>query len=545
MASDVNHTSSLPIPDIELWQILDRKILSPSVFDKETGRQVIPKYEWWLVAQDDGTHRWRCFGLAEDGNTIIDVPGWAPLPGSQVKFLYCPVHEVLLHGNRGPGKTEALLMSFASQVGKGYGSAWRGILFRKTFGDLDDVVKKLKALYPRLFAGFRFLESKSEYKCTWPTGEVLLLRNLMNEKDYDQYHGHEYPWLGFEELTQWETDGPYLLMHSCSRSSTPGMPTMIRATTNPSGAGHRWVKKRFNLPHGTDKVINEPVEGVILSRVAIKSNLDENFVLMTATPNYKALIRKSAKTPAKAAAWLDGSWDITSGGLIDDLWNADYHAIPNFNTARIPRSWIINKSYDHGQSRPFAVLWWAQSSGEPIQLPDGREIGGVKGDMILLAEWYGSNGRDNEGLRMAAGSIAIGIKDREEDLGVGYRCTLGPADTEIWSKDSRGTQRSPADDMEDEGVFWDRADKSPGSRKRGWEVLRSFLEGSIPNEDGSRDKPGLFVCVRNRHWLELVPPMPQGKDDPDDLPDTYEDHICDATRYRLTYVVENGWRRSF
>lgn len=534
-----------PLPKFETWQILDRKLLSQEARDKD-GKQIVPRYEWWLVAHEDGAHRWACYGLDEDCETIIDAPAWSPLPGSQVTFLKCPIHEVLLHGNRGPGKTEALLMSFAQEVGKGWGSAWRGILFRQTFDDLNDVIKKIDALYPKLFPGFRFLRSKSEYKCEWPTGEVLYLRNLATEDDYQAYHGHEYPWIGFEELTQWPTDGPYLLMQSCSRSSTPGMPTMVRATTNPSGPGHRWVKKRFNLPHGTNKVIEEKdPSGVTLKRVAIKSNLDENFILLTNTPDYKAKIRQAAKTKALAAAWLDGSWDITSGGLIDDVWSSEVHVVPTFNAAKIPRSWVINRSYDHGQARPFAVLWWGESSGEPLQLPDGRQIGQVRGDLVLLAEWYGSTGKDNEGLRMAATAIASGVKDRESDYGFGYRCGEGPADTEIWSKDSRGTQRSPADDMEDEGVFWDKADKSAGSRKRGWERLRAYLEGAVPHKDGTRDRPGLFILDRCEKWLELVPPMPSDRDDPDDLPDNYEDHICDATRYRLTYEVSSGGRKSF
>ncbi len=536
----------MALPQFDQWQILDRKILSPPVADKTTGKWIVPKYEWWLVAHEDGSHRWGCYGLAEDGNTIIDEPKWSPLPGSQQLFLNCPVYEALLHGNRGPGKTEALLMDFAADVGKGYGNAWRSILFRQTFDDLNDVIKKIEALYPRMFPGFRFLRSKSEYKCEWPTGEVLYLRNLATEDDYQAYHGHEYPWIGFEELTQWPTDGPYLLMQSCSRSATPGIKCRVRATTNPSGPGHRWVKKRFNLPHGTNKIIRDTSpEGVVLERVAIKSNLDENFILLTNVPHYKALIRQAAKTPALAAAWLEGSWDITSGGLIDDLWDANYHTIPNFNPIRIPKSWTINRSYDHGQARPFAVLWWAESSGEPLILPDGTVVGPVRGDLIVLAEWYGRGKEDNVGIRMAAGAIANGIKDRERDLGIHYRTTIGPADNEIWTKDQRGTQRAPIDDMEENGVYWDKADKSAGSRKRGIQILRSLLEGAVPHDDGTRDTPGIFVCVRCKHWLDLVPPMPADRDDPDELPATYEDHIVDATRYRLTYVISKCWRKGF
>ena len=146
---------------------------------------------------------------------------------------------------------------------------------------------------------------------------------------------------------------------------------------------------------------------------------------------------------------------------------------------------------------------------------------------------------------MVASKIATGIIDRERDLLVYGRVTPGPADNEIWSKDSRGTGRSPADDMQDEGVYWERADQSPGSRKRGWEMFRTYLENSIPNPDGTREKPGVFVCDRNRHWLELVPPMPRCEDDPDNVPKTYEDHEADCTRYRLNWEIPGMWRREF
>lgn len=536
------------MPEIEPWQVLDKKLLSPAIYDAN-GVFTTPQYEWWLVAQDNGINAWIPYGVGpdEDGalNRVVEMPKWLPLPGAQRIFLECPIHEVLLHGNRGGAKSEALLMSFAQEVGKGWGANWRGILFRRTFGDLEDIVKKAEAIYTKMFPGFRFLRSKSEYAAVWPTGEKLLFRNLASEEDYAEYHGHEYPWLGFEELTQWESDTAYLMMQSCSRSSTPGMPLMIRATTNPSGPGHRWVKKRFNLPGGSNRIIKEISAGVTMERIAIQAYLDENFILLTNTPKYKAQIKQAAKSPALAKAWLDGSWDITSGGLIDESWDATVHIIPNFNCMRIPKSWLINRSYDHGQSKPFSVLWWAESSGEPLVLPDGRKIGTVRGDLVLIGEWYGRGKEENTGLRMAASAIALGIFDREDDLGIRHRCTIGPADTEIWSKDSRGTQRAPIDDMEEKGLYWDKADKSPGSRKRGWQLLRSMLEASFSHDDGTRDMPGLFVCQRCTHWLDLVPPMPSDKDDPDELPETYEDHCPDSTRYRLTYVAQKAWKRTF
>jgi len=520
------------LPVYELWEILDRRV----VVKYADGIS----FEWWLVV--DGDHdAWHPYVVAADGITIMEAPVWAPLPGSQYQFLQCPVQEALLAGNRGPGKTMALLMDFAREVGKGYGSKWRGILFRRHFGDLDDVVRKIEDTFPTIFGpGFRFLKSKSEYAAVWETGETLLLRHLADASEYEEYHGHEYPWMGFEELTQWPTDDAFTLMLSCNRPTGPGIPCRVRATTNPSGPGHRWVKKRYNLPHGFGKIIRNPGE---IPRVAINSHLKENFILLHSSPNYADTIRQAAKSPAKIEAWLNGSWDITSGGMFDDLWEPPIHIVPNFGSKRIPRGWTVTRSYDHGQSHPFANLWWLESNGESITV-EGRQIGGVRGDLILFQEWYGAKG-DNEGIRMSATNIAGGILEREDDMGLRGRVSPGPADNQIWTKDARGTQRAPIDDMEEKGLHWVRADQSPGSIKRGLELIRESIEGSIPEKDGTRTRPGIFVCGRCAHWIDLVPTAPRDTDDPDALPKGYEDHLADATRYRLTFVLPGMWRRSF
>jgi hypothetical protein len=499
------------------------------------------KLEWRKTADEHDNIFWKSYHVDHTG-TILAEPVWAPLPGSQYLFLECPIFEALYAGTRGPGKSLTLLMDFAKETGKGYGKAWRGVLFRRQFGDLDDIVRKIEDFFPKMFPEFRFLKSKAEYMAIWPDGEALLLRHLKNEDDYEDYHGHEYPWIGFEELTQWENDKAYKIMFSCCRPPAPGVPCRVRATTNPYGVGHNWVKKRFQLPDQYGKVIRIPGE---VERVAIQGKLRENFVLLSAAPMYEMQIEMAAKNPAQARAWIEGDWNVTSGGMIDDIWTNDVHVIPTVPISAVPRGWSISRCYDHGQSHPFAVQWWLESNGEPIELADGTLIGNVRGDRILWAEWYGTTGEDNEGLRMSASKVGKGIIDREADLGVRSRVRPGPADTEIWSKDSRGTGLCPADDMEDEGVYWERADKSPGSRKRGWEMFRTFLENALPNSDGTREKPGMFVCDRNRHWLDLVPPMPRDEDDPDDVPKEYEDHEADCSRYYLNWEVPHMWRRGF
>ena len=117
---------------------------------------------------------------------------WSPNPGSQIRFLMCPFDEVLLEGNRGGGKTDVLLMDFIQHVNKGYGEAWRGILFRESYPQLADIIAKSKKWIPRMFPGSIF--NKSEKTWTFPWGEQLLLRFMETPDDYNNYHGHEYPW---------------------------------------------------------------------------------------------------------------------------------------------------------------------------------------------------------------------------------------------------------------------------------------------------------------------------------------------------------------
>lgn len=496
------------------------------------------RQEWRLVVQDDFTDKWAPVIVQKNGKEF--EPVWAALPGSQNLFLQCPIFEALYEGNRGPGKTLTLIMDFAKDCNRGFGKAWRGVLFRRAFGDLDDVVRKIEDWFPKMFPGFRFLKSKSEYMAIWESGETLLLRHMRDENDYSEYHGHEYPWIGWEELTQWENDKAYKLMMSCCRPTRPGVPCRIRATTNPYGVGHNWVKRRFQLPQMRGHVIRVEDE---VPRVAIHGALHENFLLLHAAPTYRTQIKQAARNPAEAAAWLDGSWDVTAGGMIDDIWKPEVHVIPTFPARMIPRGWTLVRAYDHGQSHPFAAGWWLESNGEPIEF-QGRLIGRVRGDLILWAEWYGTTGNENEGIRMPARKIGQGIRDRETDWGVYQRVIPGPADTEIYNKSSDRNGRCPADDMEDVGVYFERADKSPGSRKRGWEMMRTRLEDAYPNQDGTRERPGLFICDRCKYWLTYVPPMPRAQDDPDDIPAKYEDHLCDMTRYRLNWEVPVMWRKS-
>lgn len=477
---------------------------------------------------------------------------WKAQIGAQDFFMRCPFFEVLLEGTRGGGKTDALIMDFVQHVGVGWGADWRGILFRETYPQLDDVKKKCRKWILQMFPSATF--NKNDHTWTFPEGEQLLLRHMKTPDDYYAYHGHEYPWVGWEELTNWATDECYKLMMSCCRSAVDPerrdrngqkMPRKYRATTNPYGKGHGWVKRRFQLPQMRGKVIyveDEYEGGVkeIRPRFAIHSSFKENLKLIAAEPEYETNIRSAARNPAEEAAWLHGDWDITSGGMFDDLWTAKCHVIEPFE---IPKTWRIDRAFDWGSSKPASVGWWAESDGSDVKLANGKILSTVKGDLFRIAEWYVAYPGSNKGLKLTPSEIAAGIVEREVAMKLRGRnfCRVkqGPADSSIWD-DSGGPsiasqmlRQVRVDGVLYNGIVWLKADKRPGSRKNGWEAIRQRLKNSIKPEGGIREKPGIFVFDTCKDFCATVPVLPRDGKDPDDVDTDAEDHIADETRYRV------------
>jgi hypothetical protein len=372
---------------------------------------------------------------------------------------------------------------------------------------------------------------------------------LIRQRGCTWISGNSYPWIAFEELTTWPDDRCYSVMMSCSRSTRSGMPRKFRSTTNPYGIGHSWVKARFHLPCPPRSIVGKLIndekdkDGILLPpRVAIHSDLSENRVLLNSDPGYRQKIRAAARNPSELRAWLYGDWDIVAGGMFDDVWNPSFHVVPDIRADMIPRGWRINRSYDHGQSRPFSVGWWAESNGEPIQV--GRHLlGTIRGDLFRIGEWYGWQGVPNEGVRMSAYEIADGIRMREEKMGIRGRCNPGPADSSIYDDFQPG--RSIAGDMQQRGIRWVPADKSAGSRHHGWEQMRKLLRNAMPEPNGPRHQPGMFICQNCTQFLRTVPVLPRDDKDLDDVDTMAEDHVADEARYRCrekrNEVICSSW----
>lgn len=469
---------------------------------------------------------------------------WAPFEGMQELALTCPANEILLEGTRGPGKSEIQLALFRKEVGQGYGTHWRGVIFDRAYKNLDDLVSKSRRLFGAFNDGARFLSGKSDYRWVWPTGEELLFRQLKTREEYSNYHGQEFPFIGWNELTKYPDPGLYDDMISCNRASfiadpesgIPPIPLRIVATTNPLGPGHNWVKHRFidPAPPGAlqekwTKVFNPRTQREEMTKRTICRlfcSYKENRAL---APEYIAYL-ESIQDENKRRAWLLGDWDITSGGALDDVWSAA-NIVPRFS---IPESWHIDRSFDWGSTHPFSVGWWAEANGEEIELPDGKKWAPVKGSLFRIYELYGAKDLDegiNTGLQASPSQIAdeiIHIEDMLRERGyVNGHFLPGPADNQIRNVIVKDTPTIETL-FNQRGIYWDVSDKSKGSRKVGLELVRQMVANAKTGED-----PALYVFSNCSAFLKTVPILPRDDDDPDDVDTTSADHIYDETRYRV------------
>ena len=77
---------------------------------------------------------------------------------------------------------------------------------------------------------------------------------LDKDLDVTRYQGQAFNWIGFDELTQWSSPYAWDYMRSRLRSAySKELGLYMRATTNPGGAGHQWVKKMFIDPSPYNK----------------------------------------------------------------------------------------------------------------------------------------------------------------------------------------------------------------------------------------------------------------------------------------------------
>lgn len=431
---------------------------------------------------------------------------WSAQP-AQERFIKCPCFEVVYGGARGGGKTDACLGDWLVHA-KRYGAGAKGLFLRKELPQLDAVIARSKELFFKIGGEWR------EQPKTWafPNGAVLKFRPLERDDDAEKYQGHDYTRLYPEELTNWADAAPIMKMLATLRSGA-GVPVSMKATCNPGGPGHGWVKARY-IDNGPYEIVRDGQA----DRVFIPARVTDNPALMTNDPGYVDRLRQ-AGSEQLVRAWLEGDWDIIEGAFFTEWQNA-LHVVAPFT---LPQHWARFRSFDWGFARPFSCGWWAVAS-EDLVRPEGLI---PRGALVRYAEWYGAS-EPNKGLRLSTDEVADGIVARELERGERVsRATdriMGVADPAIFSENGGP---SMAEAMGRRGVIWRPADNTrvgKAGAMGGWDQVRSRLRGV-------EARPMLYVFSTCRDLIRTLPAMQHDRTRAEDIDSSGEDHIADEVRY--------------
>ncbi len=249
---------------------------------------------------------------------------WTPQPGPQSALTSCPVEEVLYGGARGGGKTDGLAGSWLRHW-VDHGSNARGILFRRTYDELEEVLARLLDLLPPLGARYRAGAKTFYMPQGGPSGGFLKLRYLEAERHASRYQGHSYTWLGIDEAGNFPTPAGIDRLRGTMRSKA-GVPPLMRLTANPGGVGHAWIKERYIDPGPAMVPFTDETTGA--RRVYIPSRVSDNPALLDADPNYVERLRASGP-PWLVQAWLKGDWSASAdGGVFSPEWFRYYDRLP-------------------------------------------------------------------------------------------------------------------------------------------------------------------------------------------------------------------------
>ena len=439
-----------------------------------------------------------------DSNVI-----WTP-QAKQFEFMQRPEDEALYGGAAGGGKSDALVIEATRQV---HIPHYKALILRKTYPQLTELIEKSLRYYPIAFPKCRY--NASEHTWYFPSGAKIVFGSMQHSKDKLNYQGKAYDFIAFDELTHFTYD-EYIYLSSRNRANGSGTRVYMRATANPGGIGHGWVKERFITAAEPLTTIWETVkvehEGEVItkhrSRIFVPSSVFDNKILLENDPDY--LTRLASMPEAERKALLYGDWDSYSGQYFAEWRDKPEHYDDRqwthvINPFKIPNHWKIYRSFDWGYNRPFSCGWWAIDTD---------------GVAYRILELYGCTKTPNQGLKWTAKQVfeEIARIEREHEWLKGKNIQ-GVADPAIFSADGG---ESIAETAQKCKVYF-----QPGDHQRipGWMQMHYRLAF---DENGY---PMMYIFKNCKAFIRTVPTLIFDEHKVEDLDTEGEDHIADECRY--------------
>lgn len=384
------------------------------------------------------------------------------------------VQELFYGGAVGGGKTAALLMG-ALQYADVPGYA--ALILRRTFPELEqpgNVIPMSQEWFATVPEHERPRYNSTDHEWSFASGARLRFGHLQDANSLIRYQGGGYHYVGFDELTHFEEQSYDFLAYSRQRRPAAGplsrVPIRVRATANPGGPGHIWVKRRFI----TDR---DPSVVFIPAKVWDNPGID--------TDDYVGRLEKLS--PAMKRQLLDGDW-----GAFEDaaypMFSEDVHVVPSFD---LPDEWERFESMDYGAANPTA--WGLHATDY-----DGN---------LIVSDLYYSPGLVVEHAKAILELRAARWERKGSDGWIERnRCYSDPSiRNKSGLSDRFGRALSVEQEFVDHGIFLVPANNN---REAGFNRIRELLN---PDEErpfphwhprrGERGSPRLFVM---RHCGELI-----------------------------------------
>ena len=264
------------------------------------------------------------------------------------------VRELLYGGAAFGGKSDFLLMAALQYIDQPHYSA---VIFRRTFPQLSGaedglLARALEWLGP--LPEFEGIEMIHGMPVRWKYrgGGTLSFSHLQYDRDKYNHQGPSYQFIGWDELTQFLESQYLYLMSRQRRLKDSVIPLRIRASSNPGGEGHEWVKARF---------------------VDAAASAKRLFLPAKLTDNPHADSEEYADTlselhPYEREQLLNGDWDVRPPGsrFRREWFKLDYDERPADRGLQWLRRWDLAGTEPNGSNDPdytVGTLWARMPSG--------------------------------------------------------------------------------------------------------------------------------------------------------------------------------------